>query len=441
MSLANREIRVQLCKRVACPHCWFGFAPEDCLWVAEHPELQHDPRLDAEGLRFLPTRFDVEGNAIDPSGSVCQQLACPNCHLRVPRALFEMPLFFLSIAGTPSCGKTYFLTSMSWKLRHSLPKNFAMSFTDADPVSNLQLNQYENEQFFNSDPEAIVKLAKTQEHGELYDAVMFGDQLVEYPRPFLFTIKPRPNHPNHEHGQKISRLLCLYDNAGESFEPGRDSAAAPVTRHMAQAQAIMFCFDPTQDPRLRSECTGKSQDPQVVIGLETRRQEAVFHELVDRVRRHAGLHQNQKHSRPLIVVVTKFDVWSPLLGIQTLEEPWIKAKNSDLHALDLVRVEQVSNVVRELLWKYTPEMVSAAEAFTDHVLYIPVSATGCGPEYDPDTKEVLGVRPKNIDPVWAEVPLLTVLAKWGGGMIPYRTAGQSAALPKPSRSSESTQTE
>jgi len=114
-----------------------------------------------------------------------------------------MPPLFASIAGTPSCGKTYFLASMTWRLRHSLPRSFAMTFADADPVSNLLLNEYENQQFFSPTPDVIVKLAKTQEHGDLYDTVMYGDQLVEYPKPFLFTIRPSANHPNHAQSARV----------------------------------------------------------------------------------------------------------------------------------------------------------------------------------------------------------------------------------------------
>lgn len=418
-----QNVRIALRSRVTCPHCWAGFGPEDALWVAEHPDLQHDPRLDAAGLRFLPTRFDVDGNAIDPMGSVCKELACPKCHLRVPRPLFEIPPLFLSIAGTPSCGKTYFLASMCWRLRNTLPRHFSMAFTDADPVSNLPLHEYENQQFFNSNPDEIVKLLKTDpKSGDLYNMVMYGEQQVTYPRPFLFAIRPSEKHPNYRDASRISRLLCLYDNAGESFAPGTDTSAAPVTQHLAQAQVLLYCFDPTQDPRLRAECRARTKDPQVVAGLETRRQEAVLHEIVDRVRRHAGLHQNQKHSRPLVVVVTKYDVWWPLLGEERLPEPWVKAGNQDLFALDMALVTATSDRVREMLWRFSPELVSAAESFTDHVLYVPVSATGCAPEsvVENGVTTLVGIRPRDINPMWTEVPLLVALARWGGGMIPYR---------------------
>jgi hypothetical protein len=193
-----------------------------------------------------------------------------------------------------------------------------------------------------------------------------------------------------------------------------------VKRHLAQAHALLFCFDPTQDPRLRAECKSKQPDPQVVSGLMTLRQEAFFHEVVDRIRRHAGLHQNQKHDRPLIVVVTKYDVWWPLVGEERLAAPWIAVPGCELSALDMATVEEMSLRVRQLLWRFTPELVSAAEAFTGRVLYVPVSATGCAPEQDAETGAILGIRPRNINPIWAEVPLLVALARWGGGMIPYR---------------------
>src|SRR5690606_7992968 len=140
-------------------------------------------------------------------GSVCKELACPKCHLRVPRPLFEIPPLFLSIAGTPSCGKTYFLASMCWRLRNTLPRHFSMAFTDADPVSNLPLHEYENQQFFNSNPDEIVKLLKTDpKSGDLYNMVMYGDQQVTYPRPFLFAIRPSEKHPNYRDASRISRL-------------------------------------------------------------------------------------------------------------------------------------------------------------------------------------------------------------------------------------------
>ena len=57
----------------------------------------------------------------------------------------------------------------------------------------------------------------------------------------------------------------------------------------------------------------------------------------------------------------------------------------DHSAVNLEGIEEVSKLVRSLLWKISPEIVSAAESFASQVLYVPVSATGRGPETDPDT--------------------------------------------------------
>lgn len=418
MSSVSQKVHIKLRTRVTCPHCWQHFAPEEILWVSAHAGLLEDPLLGSDHQqRFLPTRFNVNGSAIDARGMVCQEVACPNCHLSIPRAMLEMPPMFISIMGTPSCGKSYFLASMTWQLRQRLPKYFNMTFGDADPTSNKVLNHYEEEQFFNPQNDQIVKLAKTEEQGDLYDTVRYGDQVVTYPRPFLFALRPSGAHPHVARAREVSRVLCLYDNAGESFEPGKDTAVNPVTRHLARSQALMFCFDPTQDPRFRDACQSSSSDPQIVEQPVTARQETVLHEVGDRVRKHTDLQQDQKHPRPLIVIVTKYDAWWPLLGRERLDVPWGKTR-SGVCALMMSTIQETSKQVRQLLWRYSPEIVAAAESFAENVLYVPVSATGRGPERDAATG-TWGIRPRDINPMWTEVPLLVTLAKWGGGMIAY----------------------
>src|SRR4051812_8065624 len=94
---------VPLVDRMTCPHCWGTFPPEDVLWIASHDDLRGDPRLGPDQLqRFLPTRFTIDGDAIDARGFPCQFLACPKCHLPLPRALLEMEPAFVSILGAPA---------------------------------------------------------------------------------------------------------------------------------------------------------------------------------------------------------------------------------------------------------------------------------------------------------------------------------------------------
>lgn len=441
-SEAGPKIPIILQARVTCPHCWHGFPPDQALWISQHPDLIGDQRLGKDQqCRFLPMRFNIDGAAIDERGFTCHELACPQCHLPVPRALFEMEPFFLSILGAPASGKSYFLASMTWQLRKILPKFFGLGFGDADAASNHRLQQYEGLHFLNPDQAALVAIEKTETHGDLYDTVLFGDQAVSYLRPFLFYLTPLTAHPNFNKAAAVSRVICLYDNAGESFLPGHDTATNPVTRHLAHSRALMFLFDPSQDVRFRSACRGKTADPQMVDRSERSvreqpvRQETILLETAQRVRRYAGLGQNAKHSRPLIVVVTKYDCWSTLLNGKVLESPWATNTTASVSAMRLETIEGISQEIRALLWRLTPELVSAAESFAEHVLYIPVSATGCSPEQDAKTG-ALGMRPKNIRPQWVEVPLMYALARWSQGLIPYckptpKTAGSRSPPPPP----------
>ncbi|WP_417730506.1 hypothetical protein [Rosistilla oblonga] len=414
----SAPLRIHLNSHVVCPCCWNRFPPDQILWIATHPELVGDPKLGQhEQIRFLPTQFDLQGNAIDRLGSTCNDHACPRCHLKVPRASIETKPMFVSIAGTPSCGKSYFLASMTYQMRQHMPSEFKLGFSDADPACNQILNDYEEQQFFNADRDTPVRLRKTEEQGDDYVSSMIDGHLVQFASPFLFTLRPIEGHPNEKNRQAVSRLLCLYDNAGESFAPGRDAVSNPVTRHLGQAAAIFFCFDPMQDPRLRTLLAGKTDDMQVVEESVTARQEIVFHEVVERFRRLTGLPQSEKTERPVVVIVTKFDGWKSLLPDLELTRPF-KTRSDGLSAVDLTQIRDISNKVRALLYKVSPDLVTSAEAFSQNVWFIPVSATGRSPERDATTG-ITGVRPRDVAPVWCDIPLALVLAKYGQGVIPF----------------------
>ena len=107
-----------LLSTITCPHCWHRFAPDKVLWVSQHAELLGDPIVGPEAQsRFRPSRFNALGEAIDARDMPCQLLACPRCHLIVPRPLVEHEPLFFSIIGSPASGKSHFLASMTWELR------------------------------------------------------------------------------------------------------------------------------------------------------------------------------------------------------------------------------------------------------------------------------------------------------------------------------------
>ncbi|HLN26778.1 MAG TPA: hypothetical protein VK395_03480 [Gemmataceae bacterium] len=415
-----------LLRPTTCPHCWAKFEPQDILWISSHSDLLGDPRLGPEQpQRFLPTRFNLQGYALDSRGFVCQSLACPKCHLPVPRVLLETEPTFLSILGTPACGKSFFLTALTWELRRLLPTHFGLSFADADTLSNRSLNEYEESLFLNPKADELVPLAdlirKTELQGELYNTVMYGNQNVSYPRPFLFTVQPLEHHPYAIQAPRVARVLCLYDNAGEHFLTGQDSTASPVTRHMARASILFYLFDPTQDPRFQKLIRQNKPALAGAPSSRTSRQEVVLQEAAGRVRRVLGLSQGAKHTRPLIVVLTKYDVWAHLLPEADCAEPWVIKEN--LAGLDLERIENRSREVRALLLQVSPELVAAAEGFAEEVIYVPTSALGESPTLGEQGKG-LAIKPAAIKPIWATVPFLYGMCRWMPGLIPSRKRRQ-----------------
>ncbi len=405
----------KLLSRITCPHCWHRFPPADTLWVASHPSLYGDARLGPEAQRrFLPTRFAPNGNAIDSQGSVCSDVACPKCHLVIPRPMFEMPCLFYSILGSPGSGKSHLLATTTWRLRRTLGHRFRLSMSDADPESNATLNDAEATLFFSDAPNTPAAIAKTEKEGRLYQPVQFGDETVWYPRPFVFSLQPLDDHPLVD--ESASRAMCLYDNAGEHFLPGGESSISPATQHLTVSRGLLFLFDPTQHAGFREACHD-SPDPQFAVVGRSHRQDQILQEAAKRIRTHGGLSQREKYGRPLIVVVTKLDAWAPCVWPEgeSLADP--VRETSELHGLDRDSVEAVSDSLREVMCEYAPEFVNAAEGFASKVRYIPVSALGRPPVQDPESG-ALRIRPRDVAPIWAEVPLLYLLGVTSSGLIP-----------------------
>jgi len=432
--MGTKNKSIPILRKVICPHCWNSFPPEDALWIAKHPDLEgRDPRLldiAGEFLRFSPERFDVQCGALDPLGYPSNDVACPKCHLAIARPLIEIPPLFLSIIGAPSSGKSYFLAAMTWRLRQILPQQFMIGFADADTKANEELQRNENLQFLNMQQDKPVIIEKTQEEaGHLYDLVEIGGKAIRYIKPFLFSLRPLPSHPN-SNARSISRVVCLYDNAGESFLPGADTAMQPVTRHLGFSEALLFLFDPTQDMRFRRAVAGKTDDFQM-RERETRhqretsvRQDTILSSAANMIKNQMGLSQNELHEKPLIVIVTKFDTWSSLIGENRIPDPWEADPQGGPDGVEIEKIEALSKRVRAVLVEHASELVSVAEGFCREVLYLPVSATGCSPKFDDQEGQPIGIAPKDINPMWVEVPLLYTLARFTEGVVPQKRTRQ-----------------
>ncbi len=312
-------------RRLTCPWCWHAFSLAELLWVGVHNDLDTDDKLPEQPQRFLPEIFTENCQAIDVLGSVCEQTACPNCHLEIPRESIENDAVYLSIVGAALSGKSCYLSSLVHKLRQTFPQKFELSFSDADPELNGRLINNEK-LLFNNRSSSMVKVDKTKlEDDSLYRNTLIGGVATKLLKPSIFTLKPTPTHPNFGFSSSISYSLCLYDNAGEHFSPGSNRSTSPVTRHLGLSDATIFIFDPTQHSGFRRACAASSTDPQFTDTTETPLdpQDTVLTETMRRIRNSTN-QPSYKYEKPLIVVVNKYDAWASVFSLSRLAEPWVR---------------------------------------------------------------------------------------------------------------------
>ena len=416
----------QLVAKVTCPNCWYIFPPEDVYFIAERADMIGDPVLGSnEFLRFSPTHFTVKGEAIGPKGVISTKCACPRCHLQIPGALLELPPLFISIVGSPASGKSYFLTTMTAKLRELLPQT-CLDFSDAEPELNTAVKLYEETLFRNPMPSQPTEIRKTQvDDRQLHKVVKLDNTEMRFPLPLQFRVWPTPKHPNYNQALQIGRILVLYDNAGEDFLPGAREADAAVVKHLACSDIIIILLDPTQEPRLAHLC--RSNDPQLAYGLRPTGQTDVLisqttllNEMANRTRRYMAVAQTKRFPIPLLVVLPKFDLLSGVNGISLDldDEPYIGSETGNGVRLDTAKVEQVSDTLHALLRRYCPDFVSAADSFSSLVRYIPVSSLGCSPVLVGEGQtRFYGICPHDIKPKWVTVPLLYCLTTWANHLL------------------------
>lgn len=421
MASQGREA-VSLVPEITCPHCWHRFPPDQLHFIAVSPDLGFDHRL-AEGMRrFLPSRFTFRGDAIDPLGGVCTETACPNCHLKIPRLLSIRPTLSFSVFGAPGSGKSYYLGAKTRVLGQLFPR-VGLLIDDVDAEMNAILHEYERRLF--EPVGGTVTIPKTDTVGDWYNKVVFGRAEKLLPQPFLHRIEPADSHPLAARRESLARVVCLYDNAGESFEPGAEKEDNPVTRHMSVASGLFFVFDPTKEQGFKQACRGRSDDEQW-LDDKLSRQATLFSEAIGRIQRFRSLMPTDRISTPLVVVMTKFDAWSHLLEGELTAEGRLPsvlgpAKLPDgrsVEGFDFDVVKRVSKASRAVLVKHAQPLLARIEALCDpsQVWFVPVSATGCS-AFKNETGGFSHPGDR-IQPVWSQVPMMAMLSIVAPQLLP-----------------------
>jgi hypothetical protein len=391
---------------LTCPVCWLRFDPGDIMHVAVHESLKGDPILGEDApQRFHATRFNDRGQALDAAGVPCTEMACPHCRRVLPPGFTEVPHYILSIVGDQGAGKSYYLSVLVRVLAVRLYEHFKVVFQDADPAGNALLNEMKRTLFSAQSPDQ-ARLAKTQLEGIMYERLPRYGRIVALPKPFVFSMNPLASD-----GQRCS--VIFYDNAGEHFQPGRDSADSPGAQHVANSAGVMFLFDPFNSPEFRKKIANRG-DPQLEKPVVDQ-QEVILSELKVRIKKLLNLRTDQKIPIPLAFLAGKCDAWMHLLGEDPFRDPIEGGR------LNLEAVRYNSGLVRELMLEVSPPMVAISEEMSDSVMFFPVSSFGHAPvtigpgEYVPD--------PARLKPVLVEVPPLWLLSRAVPGLIPVSESG------------------
>lgn len=388
---------VELGENFKCPYCRTVSDIGDVLSVSVSPTLLGDVVLgEGEQSRFAPTNFTDNGLALDAEGNVCTDIACPRCHMSIPQDVLNLEQIVLSVVGTAGAGKSVFLASSIWQCRQSLRLKFGVGFRDLAPAWNTWIRAYEEKLFFQQDDTKLQQIEKTDlQASNISRSVNLGGETVLLPTPSYFRIDGGKSGD-------VEKCLVVYDCAGEHFLPGADVHSSLVTLHTLSADAILFLFDPSADPRLRSlldRGTGTASN-------YAQMQDVLLAELAAKAKKYMGNRSGRKLSQPLLFAISKADM---LRGELQVDASVYHSDETGRLALDVAALRDVSARTESFLDRHVPEVSATAHDISDNVWFLPVSALGHNPLRE-------GVRPCDIKPIWAELPAVFTLAR--KGLIP-----------------------
>jgi hypothetical protein len=379
---------------LTCPVCWLRFDTGDIMHIAVHDSLRGDPVLGEDAQqRFLATRFNNAGQAMDAMSIPCSEIACPHCRRKLPPSFLGMPHHIISLVGDQSAGKSYFLSVLTKVLPATLYRDFGIVFQDSDPTGNAPINDMRKALFGAQSPNQ-AKLAKTVFEGAMYERLPRQGRMVALPRPFVYTLAS-------EDKTREQCALIFYDNAGEHFQPGVNIVEQPGAQHVASAAGIMYLFDPFNSPEFRRRLRD-TKDPQLEKPVVDQ-QDIILAEMRARIQMIRNLRSGENIQTPVAFIVGKCDVWLHLLNGEPLSNPIRQGR------LDLAEIEANSNTLRDFMYELCPPIVANAEALSSNVMFFAASSFGHTPlkigpgEYVPD--------PAKLQPAFVEVPLLWILSQ------------------------------
>ena len=412
-SLPSPEEKIEDEGELQCPICWLHFEGKNMKHISSHEELIGDPILGNDyQRRFIPKKWDSNGIALDDFDIPCPDTACPHCHERLPAGFGEFKQYIYSIVGAPSSGKSYYLAVLLKQLKRYLFHKFEISFMDQDPEYNIQINEV-IQTLFSARSAVEGRIIKTDMRGGNYKSVNRNGKEVDLPKPSIFNI-------SQTNVENTDSSIVFYDNAGEHFLPSHSGADEFQILHVAKASCLFFLYDPLVNIDIRHDLSNIESD-QLKRKSDLDQQPSILAQMNVKISRVLGKPTSEKLETPLAILIGKCDIWHSLVP------NWDKIVNPINNDNFLLQeaIDSNSNIIRNFLNDYAPDIVATAERISREVRYFPFSSFGHKPkEYkfvnQQDNMEVRDIAPdpSRIEPHMIEIPTVWALSKTIPDLIP-----------------------
>ncbi|MRH91673.1 hypothetical protein GFY24_30255 [Nocardia sp. SYP-A9097] len=384
--------------KAACPYCYHRITLNSIMFrCSGRPAPGKDacPReVDPERVRQLHDATPVLPSFVSPhklfrSGqrAQCPECAgeagtrvCPACRSVLPSAFGSgSPMF--GMVGTPSAGKTVYLTVLVSELQEPTRRRFgaATFFVGESPMIN-----------------DVRAWRQGMDEGRLPALTQRASTSAARMPVVIDWQQERRNRIGIN--RVASTALSFYDTAGEDLET---ASRATDQRYLAAADGLIVVLDPFQiaGNAKRGEARGVSERYHPDHPVQ------VLSNVTEMLRSVDGVRRNRKITRPLAVAVTKIDAFydqippdSPIRRPSPAAPHFDDGDSLDIHqhVAGLINEWGGDDVLRHLELNYRTYRLFA------------VSALGAEPEYRTGRTDIRGVRPHRVSE-----PLLWLMANHG----------------------------
>ena len=297
--------------------------------------------------RFIPQKWDANGIALDDFGIPSPDTACPHCHERLPAGFGEFKQYIYSIVGAPSSGKSYYLAILLKQLKRYLFHRFEISFMDQDPEYNIQINEV-IQTLFSARSAVEGRIIKTDMRGGITKAsIEMGRKSIYLSRQCLIFLRQMLRILTHRlfFTTMLASIFYLL------------IAVLKSSRFcMWQKHPPIFLYDPLSNIDIRHSLSNVESD-QLKRKSDLDQQPSILSQMNVKISRVLGKATSEKLETPLAILIGKCDLWHSLVpDWDKLVDPIGKKNVLHQDAVDLN-----SNIIRDFLNEYAPDIVATAE--------------------------------------------------------------------------------